>query len=154
MPAVHCATKGGLLHKPCLPPSDQAHTTHLPTMQKIMGFFESEYLRINFDTGNTFISGNDPLEFLKGVRKWVSHCHIKDVAASLAADERGVSTGIATSVASIGGGVNAGNIKACVRYLEDTGWDGVLSIECEGNDEILHPSVAWMRALVLKAAAA
>jgi sugar phosphate isomerase/epimerase len=130
------------------------YTTHLPTMQKIMGFFESEYLRINFDTGNTFISGNDPLEFLKGVRKWVSHCHIKDVAASLAADERGVSTGIATSVASIGGGVNAGNIKACVRYLEDTGWDGVLSIECEGNDEILHPSVAWMRALVLKAAAA
>ena len=55
------------------------YTTHLPTMQKIMGFFESEYLRINFDTGNTFISGNDPLEFLKGVRKWVSHCHIKDV---------------------------------------------------------------------------
>ena len=129
------------------------YTTHLPTMQKIMGFFESEYLRVNFDTGNTYISGNDPLEFLKGVRKWVSHCHIKDVAASLASAERGVSTGIATSVAAIGAGVNSPNIEACVHYLQETGWNGVLSIECEGADEILHPSVRWMRGLVGKAAA-
>ena len=130
------------------------YTTHLPTMQRIMNFFESEYLRINFDTGNTYISGNDPLEFLKGIRKYVSHCHIKDVAASLAATDRGASTGIATSVASIGGGVNSANIAACVNYLKQTGWDGVLSIECEGNDEILHPSVAWLRALVAEAATA
>jgi inosose dehydratase len=130
------------------------YTTHLPTMQKIMGFFESEHLRINFDTGNTYISGNDPLEFLKGVRKWVSHLHIKDVAANLAAAERGSSTGIATSLASIGGGVNGKNIEACIRYLQQTNWDGVLSIECEGTDDILLPSVEWLKRLVRKSTAA
>ncbi|MBI3682309.1 MAG: TIM barrel protein [Acidobacteria bacterium] len=130
------------------------YTTNLETMRRIMGFFESEYLRVNFDTGNTYISGNDPLEFLKGVRKWVSHCHVKDVSAELAAAVRGESTGIATSLASIGAGVNARNIEACIRYLQDTGWNGVLSIECEGADEILHPSVNWLRGLLVKAAVA
>lgn len=130
------------------------YTTHLPTMQKIMGMFESEHLKINFDTGNTYISGNDPLEFLKGVRKWVSHLHVKDVAASLAQAQRGSATGIATSITSIGKGVNAKNIEACIRYLQDTDWDGVLSIECEGTDEILHPSVSWLKSLVGSAVAA
>ena len=126
------------------------YTTNLGTMQMILEHFDSEHLRVNFDTGNTYISGNDPLEFLKGVRKWVSHLHVKDVAASLAAVERGSSTGIATSIASIGSGVNAKNIEACIRYLQQTNWDGVLSVECEGTDEILHPSVNWLKNLVGK----
>jgi inosose dehydratase len=88
------------------------------------------------------------LEFLKGVRKWVSHLHVKDVAASLAEASRGSSTGIATSIASIGKGVNAKNIEACIHYLQETGWDGVLSVECEGTDEILHPSVDWLKNLI------
>jgi len=121
------------------------YTTDLETMKKIMGFFESEHLRINFDTGNTYIAGKDPVAFLKGVRKWVSHLHIKDVSPALAAAERGSLTGIATSVAAIGSGVNADNIAGCIRYLKETDWDGVLSVECEGNDEILIPSVAWLR---------
>lgn len=130
------------------------YTTNLETMQMILEHFDSEHLRVNFDTGNTYISGNDPLQFLKGVRKWVSHLHVKDVAASLAAAERGVSTGIATSAASIGKGVNAGNIEACIRYLQETKWDGVLSIECEGTDEIIHPSVDWLKSLTGKSAMA
>jgi inosose dehydratase len=124
------------------------YTTDLPTMQTILQFFDSEHLKVNFDTGNTYISGNDPLEFLKGVRKWVSHLHVKDVAASLAEASRGSSTGIATSIASIGKGVNAKNIEACIHYLQETGWDGVLSVECEGTDEILHPSVDWLKNLI------
>jgi sugar phosphate isomerase/epimerase len=121
------------------------YTTNLDTMQQIMGFFESEYLRVNFDTGNTYISGTDPLTLLQGLRKWVSHCHIKDVTASLASAERGLTTSIATSVASIGTGVNAENIAACIQYLKATHWDGTLSIECEPTDEILPPSLKWMR---------
>ena len=84
----------------------------------------------------------------------MSHLHVKDVAASLAAAERGSSTGIATSVASIGSGVNAKNIEACIGYLQQTNWDGVLSVECEGTDEILHPSVNWLKSLVGKSVVA
>lgn len=130
------------------------YTTHLPTMQRILRFFDSEHLRVNFDTGNTYISGSDPLEFLKGVRQWVSHVHVKDVAAALASAERGASTGIATSAAAIGGGVNAANIEACIGYLAATGWEGVLSMECEGADEILLPGLDWLRARLAGAAAA
>ena len=127
------------------------YTTNLETLQQIMGFFDSEYLRVNFDTGNTYISGADPLTLLKGVRKWVSHCHIKDVSASLSAAERGTTTSIATSLASIGSGVNGGNIAACIQYLKDTEWDGVLSAECEGTPENLHYSVKWLREQIGKA---
>ncbi|MDZ7837543.1 MAG: hypothetical protein U5N58_06110 [Actinomycetota bacterium] len=41
------------------------YTGDLDFMQKLLSHFESEYLRVNMDTGNTFIQGNDPLEFLK-----------------------------------------------------------------------------------------
>jgi inosose dehydratase len=115
--------------------------------------FDSEYLRINFDTGNSYIAGKDPLVFLKSVHKWVSHCHLKDVSASLASVERGVSTGIATSLSSIGAGVNAKNIAACIQYLTQTKGDGVLSIECEAKKAILHPSVKWMRTQIGAASA-
>ena len=80
------------------------YTTNIDTMQQIMGFFDSEYLRINFDTGNTYISGKDPLTLLKGLRKWVSHCHIKDVTASLASAARGTTTSISSSAACSGNG--------------------------------------------------
>src|SRR3569833_2830166 len=126
------------------------YTTNLETMVSILEHFDSEHLRVNFDTGITYISGIDPLQFLKGVRKWVSHLHVKDVSAKLAEAERGASTGIATSVASIGSGANAGNIEACIRYLQETNWDGVLSFECEGFPEILDPSVDWLKNLVGK----
>ena len=38
-------------------------------------------LRFNMDTGNTFMPGLDPLEYLKRIRKYLTHAHIKDVSA-------------------------------------------------------------------------
>jgi len=57
---------------------------------------------------------------------------------------RGKSTGISASVVHIGGGVNADNIAKCVQYLAETGWDGVLSIESDGEENVIK-SVAWLR---------
>ncbi len=107
--------------------------------------FESEYLRCNFDTGNTFIAGHNPLDYLKAMRKYVSHCHIKDVSPALAAAVRGEETGIASSEVHVGGGVNADNIRACLEYLHQDGWEGVVSLECSGTDENTRKSVEWIR---------
>ena len=41
------------------------YTTDADFMERLFAHFDSEYLRMNFDTGNTFISGHDPLEYLK-----------------------------------------------------------------------------------------
>jgi sugar phosphate isomerase/epimerase len=90
---------------------------------RILGFFDSPRLGMNFDTGNTFIAGRDPLAFLKRFRDRVNHVHVKDVAPELAAAARGEETGIASSSAWIGKGVNAGNIEKCIAFLRETRWD-------------------------------
>ncbi len=117
-------------------------------MERLYEYFQSEYLQMNFDTGNTFIAGLDPLEYLKRMRKYVTHLHIKDVSEGLAAAVRGEETGIATSEVAIGGGVNAENIKKCIQYLNETNFDGVASIECCGSDENISHSVEFLRALI------
>jgi sugar phosphate isomerase/epimerase len=119
-------------------------TNHVEFLLAIVEPFQSEYVQINFDTGNTFIAGNDPVAFLKGVRKYVNHVHVKDVSKELAEAARGKSSGISASVVSIGQGVNAPNIAGCIQYLKETNWDGVFSIESDGEENI-QPSVEWLR---------
>ena len=124
------------------------YTNDIEFMDKLFRHFDSEYLRCNFDTGNTFIAGHAPLDYLKALGKYIVHCHIKDVSAALAAAMRGEETGIASSEVFVGGGANAENIRQCLEYLHRTAWDGVVSIECSGTDENTTKSVEWMRQAV------
>jgi inosose dehydratase len=119
------------------------YTTNPDSMERILNLFDSPYLRLNLDTGNTFIAGQDPVKFLKRFRDKLSHCHIKDVSEAKAV--RGEETGIASSIAGIGEGVNAENIAGCIEVLKDTKWDGVLSIECEAAPGKMEQSVEWLR---------
>jgi len=124
------------------------YTTNADFLERLYRHFNSEHLRFNLDTGNTFISGQDPLEYLKRFRKYLSHCHIKDVSPGLAAAMRGEETGIGCSEVPVGGGVNAENIKKCIAFLRETGWDGVVSIECYGADENIRKSIEFLRGLI------
>ena len=119
------------------------YTTNGDFLQRLFSHFESEYLRFNFDTGNTLLGGQDPLQYLKRFRKYVSHCHIKDVAGG-----PGGETSMAIGNVPIGGGVNAENIKKCIDHLRQTGFSGVISIECYGSDENLRKSIDFLRPLV------
>ena len=121
------------------------YTTNPDSMEEILGFFDSPYLRMNFDTGNTFIAGQDPVAFVKRFADKISHCHIKDVSAELAEAVRGGETGIACSVVAIGEGVNAENIAGCIELLKDADWDGVLSVECEAAPGKVEQSLEWLR---------
>jgi sugar phosphate isomerase/epimerase len=121
-------------------------TTRPDFMDEMLHFVDSPFLRLNMDTGNTFIAGQDPAAFLRRFVDKVSHVHIKDVSASLAAASRGDLTGIAVSHCAIGAGVNADNILACLAVLRQAGYDGVLSLECEGQaGPLLEQSLAWIR---------
>ncbi len=123
-------------------------TTKPEFMAEMLDFCDSPYLRMNMDTGNTFIAGQDPVAFLGRFRGKVSHVHIKDVSESLAAAARGELTGIAVSHAALGDGVNADNIRRCVKLLAQTGYEGVLSIECEGQGgPMIERSLAWLRSV-------
>ena len=121
-------------------------TTHPARMAEMQAFSTSPFLRLNMDTGNTYIAGQDPVKFLKKFLKRVSHVHVKDVSESLALAVRGGQTGIAVSQCALGDGVNAGNIKNCLKLLRDAGYDGALSIECEGQGgPMIEQSLAWLR---------
>jgi sugar phosphate isomerase/epimerase len=121
-------------------------TTHPDRMAEMQAFSQSPYLRMNMDTGKTFIAGQDPVAFLKRFLARVSHVHVKDVSESLAAAVRGGQTGIAVSQCSLGGGVNAENIRQCLSTLRDARYAGALSIECEGQGgPMIETSLAWLR---------
>jgi sugar phosphate isomerase/epimerase len=125
------------------------YTTKPEYMERMLGFFDTPHLRLNMDTGNTFIAGQDPVAFLERFKDKVSHVHVKDVSRSLAASMRGELTGIAVSQTAIGDGVNADNIRKCFDILADIGYDGVVSIECEGQGgPMIEKSLAWVRELV------
>ena len=121
-------------------------TTNPDRMAEMLAFCDSPHLRMNMDTGNTYIAGRDPVAFCRRFKDRVTHVHVKDVSKSLAAAVRGEQTGIAVSHCSIGDGVNAGNIKQVLALLRDRGFDGVLSMECEGaGGPMIEKSLAWLR---------
>ncbi len=117
-------------------------------LQRLYDHFQSEYLRFNMDTGNTFIAGLDPLDYMNRFLKYLSHAHIKDVSPALAAAVRGEETGIACSEVPIGGGANAENIKKCIARLKEVQWHGAISIECSGSEENIAKSVAFLSDLL------
>ena len=122
-------------------------TTNPDVMAEMLAFSDSPYLRMNMDTGNTFIAGRDPVAFLERFLLTVSHVHIKDVSDSLAKAVRGGQTGIAVSHCALGEGVNADNIRRCLVLLRERGYQGTLSIECEGQSgPLIEKSLAWLQA--------
>jgi sugar phosphate isomerase/epimerase len=125
------------------------YTTKPEYMEKMLAFVDSPYLRMNMDTGNTFIAGQDPVAFLEKFKNKVSHVHVKDVSDTLAASLRGELTGIAVSQCAIGDGVNRENIKKCFDILVDLNYDGVVSLECEGQGgPMIEKSLAFVREIV------
>lgn len=129
-------------------------TTKPEFMVEMLNYVDSPFLRMNMDTGNTFIAGQDPVAFLEPLIGKVSHVHIKDVSESLAAAARGGLTGIAVSHSALGDGVNAPNIVRCIEMLAAAGYDGVLSIECEGQGgPMIEKSLEWLRETVARVVA-
>ena len=121
-------------------------TTQIDRLAEMLDFVDSPRLRLNLDTGNSFIAGGDPVAFATRFADRVSHVHIKDVSQSLAAAMRGQETGIALSDSAIGDGVNALNIRRTLEILRDAGYTGPLSMECAGEGgPLIERSLAWLR---------
>lgn len=124
------------------------YTTDPDMMERILNLVDSPRLRMNFDTGNTFIAGKDPVAYARRFLDRISHVHVKDVSGALAEAARGEETGIATSEVGIGDGVNATNIEGVIALFKQAQWDGVFSIECQGTPACIKRSVEWLRARI------
>jgi len=121
-------------------------TTSPDFLDEMLHFSDNPFFGLNFDTGNSFISGQDPVAFCKRFLGRIKHVHIKDVSESLAQKSRGEEKGIGISHCAIGDGVNAGNIVKCLEMLRNAGYNGVLSMETEGaGGPMIEKSLLWLR---------
>jgi sugar phosphate isomerase/epimerase len=94
---------------------------------KLLQRFGPDELGVNFDTGNSFLAGNDPVEYVRRVADRVVHVHVKDIPASQL-PERGKVTGTRVGV-TVGDGVV--DLRGVLAALAEAGYDGVLSVECD-----------------------
>jgi len=104
-----------------------ALTARPDMLQKLLVRFGNDGLGVNFDTGNSFLAGNDPVEYLRGVAGRVVHVHIKDIPPSQL-PQRGKVTGTRVGVAAGDGVVD---LPGVVGVLAAAGYEGVLSVECD-----------------------
>jgi sugar phosphate isomerase/epimerase len=88
---------------------------------------DSPMLRVNYDTGNAYLGGEDPYEGLKAVRHLVVHMHAKDISIQHAEEERGKVTGTPVGCACGDGVIDW---RKVVAILGEVGYDGALSVEC------------------------
>jgi len=104
-----------------------ALTARPEMLQKLLTRFGAGLLGVNFDTGNSFLAGNDPVEYLRGVAGRVVHVHVKDIPATQLSD-RGKITGTRVGVA-VGDGVV--DVAGVIGVLAAVDYRGVLSVECD-----------------------
>lgn len=108
---------------------------------RIATLVKSDFLRINYDTGNAFLGGEDPYKGLRTVLPLLAHVHAKDISIAQAEDERGKVTGTPVGCACGEGVIDWGKV---VDLLRGADWSGVLSVECgtspQARDSLTHLS--------------
>ncbi|WP_406140334.1 sugar phosphate isomerase/epimerase family protein [Streptomyces sp. NBC_01089] len=99
-------------------------------LDRLMGLIDSPALTINLDTGNSYLSGNDPHEWLEDIVGRVTHLHAKDISHEDAARYRGKVRGM------LGCACGEGVIDwdRIVATLARADHELVLSVECASLD--------------------
>ena len=88
---------------------------------------KSPFLKVNYDTGNALLGGEDPYEGLKAVFPLLVHIHAKDISFKQADEEKGKVSGTPVGCACGEGVIDWPRV---VSILADGGYNGVLSVEC------------------------
>jgi len=94
---------------------------------RIATLVDSPWLRVNYDTGNAYLGGEDPYCGLEAVKDRVVHVHAKDISIQHSEAERGKVTGTPVGCACGDGVIDW---RRVVKILRSVGFQGVLSVEC------------------------
>lgn len=123
------------------------YTTRKDTMLRILDLYDSPWLRVNFDTGNAYLAGDDPYAFLEAVKDKVVHVHAKDISVVQSDSERGKVVGTAVGCACGDGVIDWRRVADILRTVD---YDGVLSVEC-GTEEQAADSLKHLQAVLAAA---
>lgn len=113
-------------------------------LDRIHGLVKSPAIGINFDTGNSYLAGEDPIAWLERVRDRLVHVHAKDISVTQSAAERGKVTGTPVGCACGDGVIDWARVIAVCRQAPR---DLVLSVEC-GTVEQAERSIRHLRSLL------
>ena len=122
----------------------QQYSKHPDGLDKIYNLVDSDAIGINFDTGNSYLCGHDPIEWLERVKDRLVHLHAKDISIEQSEDERGKVTGTPAGCAC---GEGVIDWKKVIEVCRTAPRDIVLSVEC-GTIEQAQTSIENLKALV------
>lgn len=113
-------------------------------LEKIYQLVNSPAIGINFDTGNSYLSGHDPIKWLQSIKDNLVHVHAKDISIQQSEDERGKVTGTPAGCACGDGVIDW---KKVIEVCTSAPRDIVLSVEC-GTIEQAEKSIKHLKELV------
>ena len=117
-------------------------TDSLEGMRSILDALgEPETVGVNLDTGNCWLGGGDPLEFVEALGPRIKHVHWKDMGKEWIA-KRGTLHGCGMATIALGDGVI--DIVEIVKRLEQQKFDGPTTLEIAGT-EAVRTSVERLR---------
>jgi len=113
-------------------------------LDRMVGLVQSKAIGVNFDTGNSYLAGQDPLVWLKRVLPRLMHLHAKDISVQQSETERGKVTGTPAGCACGEGVVDwPKTIELCRGATRDI----VFSVEC-GTIEQAERSIKYLKPLL------
>ncbi|MDZ7607494.1 MAG: sugar phosphate isomerase/epimerase family protein [Cyclobacteriaceae bacterium] len=116
---------------------------------KIVNLVQSPWIRINWDTGNSYLAGiEDPYVGLEMVKDFVYHVHAKDISMEQSASDRGKMTGTPVGCAC---GQGVVEWERVLDILDPLGREIILSVEC-GTIQQAKDSLEFLNKLVQKRA--
>ncbi|MCD6303655.1 MAG: sugar phosphate isomerase/epimerase [Planctomycetes bacterium] len=92
-----------------------------------------DVLGICLDTGNSWLGGADPLDYVRTFGERIKHVHWKDMPAEME-PQRGKIYGTGMATIALGDGVI--DLPAIVRALKDVGFDGATTLEVAGPQNV------------------
>lgn len=100
---------------------------------KIVELVPSEFIQVNWDTGNAYLAGaEDPYDALEAVKDRVYHIHAKDISMEHSEAERGKVTGTPVGCAC---GEGVVDWERVAKILEPVDREIFMSVECGTIDE-------------------
>jgi sugar phosphate isomerase/epimerase len=122
----------------------QQYSKHPDGLDRIYRLVKSPAIGINFDTGNSYLCGHDPYQWLSRVLGRLVHLHAKDISVMQSSSERGKVTGTPVGCACGDGVIDwAGVLRLCRKAKRDI----VFSVEC-GTVEQAGRSIAHLKKLL------
>ena len=113
-------------------------------LDRIAGLVKSPAIGINFDTGNSYLSGQDPYKWLENVLGRLVHLHAKDISVQHSTAERGKVSGTPVGCACGEGVIDWARVIAiCQKAKRDI----VFSVEC-GTVEQAESSIKHLKSLL------